>query len=145
MARGPVFLKDFSERFDPTGAADPDRALLNWLFWRGLVGIDGIGFISTFGEALVAAGLPVARGSIGIETVHPEFSGQISAWRRADGVVTQEDFRHSDGQQSDFRASPMYHMLANKLTDMRCPKIPLFQTPMPDSVRAWPASLNCVA
>ena len=145
MAKGPDHLKEITKRFDPSGAADPDQALLTWLFWRGLVGIDGIGFLSSFGEALVAAGLPVARGSIGIETVHPEFSGQISVWHRAGGVVTREDFRHGAGRQPGFLASPMYHMLANKLTDMRCrlddpaevARFGVFQTFRADGMTDW--------
>ena len=149
MAKGPDHLKEIAKPFDPSGAADPDQALLTWLFWRGLVGIEGIGFLSSFGEAMVTAGLPVARGSIGIETVHPEFSSQNFVWRRDGGVITQAEFHHDGGRQPDFLASPMFHMMSNELTEMRClledpaevARFGVFETFRTDGMTDWYGAL----
>lgn len=101
-------------------AAPPDRTVVTWLAEVGLEGMKPDALLAGFGERMVAAGLPVARGNLSMETLHPELHGYSFVWRRGEGIADSRSFAHGEADRPEFARSPMLHMLANGLFRMRC-------------------------
>src|SRR5262249_4719250 len=67
-------------------------------------------------QRLVSGGGPLHRMQVGFRILHPLFDGMSVTWTDEAGVaVTYYD--HIDADGSDFRLSPFYYMLANKLME----------------------------
>jgi adenylate cyclase len=69
-------------------------------------------------QRLVSGGVPLHRMQVGFRILHPLFDGMSLTWTDEAGVaVTYYD--HIDADGSEFRLSPFYYMLANKLMELR--------------------------
>lgn len=107
---------------------DGIESLTTWLANAGLRGEPEDALVSGFCDRAVAAGLPVSRALVIIDTLHPVYEGRIIRWGHdASQPVVQEYGRTgstkdvaeehlpSDGEQSHaiarWRASPFFHML----------------------------------
>ncbi len=92
-----------------------------WLVQAGLAGESENAIVDGFCERCVAAGLPVARAHVFIDTLHPVHEGRLFRWgHRADELALQEYGRTAPAPDSTaedalaaarWRASPFYRML----------------------------------
>jgi adenylate cyclase len=108
-------------------AQDGIDALSAWLAEAGLRGEAEAALVSGFCERAVAAGLPISRALLLIDTLHPVYEGRVVRWgydltqpvvqeygrtRSAEGA---SDLPVSDSEQAAmiarWRASPFFHML----------------------------------
>src|SRR5260221_11144522 len=58
----------------------PRLRLMNWLVSQGLTGLPENDLIRGFCQRCCAAGLPVSRGLVFIDTLHPIFEGRGFRW-----------------------------------------------------------------
>jgi adenylate cyclase len=90
----------------------------------GLVGTSEIDIVSGFCERCVAAGIPLGRAHVAIDTLHPVHEGSLFRWGYPDASLVHEYGRTSlegldvsgavslDAQATDvWRRSPFYNML----------------------------------
>jgi adenylate cyclase len=94
----------------------PRLRLMNWLVSQGLTGLPENDLIRGFCERCCAAGLPVSRGMVFIDTLHPIFEGRGFRWNDAETNESPafEYGSTNEGEAADaWRSSIFYHMLEN--------------------------------
>jgi adenylate cyclase len=97
-----------------------------WLTQAGLAGTSEIEIVSGFCDRCVAAGIPLGRAHLAIDTLHPVHEGSLFRWGYPDGAAVHEYGRTSlegldvsgaislDAQAADvWRRGPFYNMLQN--------------------------------
>jgi adenylate cyclase len=87
-----------------------------WVTAAGLAGAIEPELLRGFCERAVAAGLPLARALVLIDTLHPVHEGRVFRWRRdpaPDERTVVEYGRTSEGGEAaeNWRQSPFYHLL----------------------------------
>ena len=92
----------------------PRLRLTNWLVSQGLTGLPENDLIRGFCERCRAEGLPVSRGMVFIDTLHPIFEGHGFRWN--DAETNESDvFEYgstNEGEAAEaWRNSIFYHML----------------------------------
>src|SRR6266571_9459163 len=100
----------------------PRLRLMNWLVSQGLTGLPENDLIRGFCERCCAEGLPVSRGMVFIDTLHPIFEGRGFRWN--DTETNESDiFEYGSTSTGDaaqnWRRSTFYHMLENGQEEMR--------------------------
>jgi adenylate cyclase len=103
--------------------------LLAWITDAGLSGRRELELLQGFCERARAAGLPLVRAVLGVDTLHPVLEGRIFHWQ-ADGAAPREsEYGRANPGASDatWRASPFFHlyesggtMLRRRLPDPAC-------------------------
>src|SRR6266702_4312389 len=92
----------------------PRLRLMNWLVRQGLTGTPENDLLRGFCERCRAAGLPLSRGLVFIDTLHPIFEGRGFRWNETE---TNESDVFEYGSTSEgtaaqnWRRSTFYHML----------------------------------
>src|SRR5215471_13834791 len=101
--------------------ADVDR-INDWIVRRGLAGAQETDLLREFCEKCNAAGLPIDRALVVIDTLHPVHEGTVFRWRNdniEEDAATQYG-RTTEGQAADaWRRSPFYHLLQTGGEEMR--------------------------
>ena len=105
-------------------AEDDIRALNVWLTKAGLRGEDEAALVDGFCERAVAAGLPISRAQVFIDTLHPVHEGRLMRWGHDPSQPAVVEYGRtvlpewvSDPQLTDsdaaarWRASPFFHLL----------------------------------
>ena len=105
-------------------AEDDIRALNVWLTKAGLRGEDEAALVNGFCERAVAAGLPISRAQVFIDTLHPVHEGRLMRWGHDPSQPAVVEYGRtvlpewvSDPQLTDsdaaarWRASPFFHLL----------------------------------
>jgi adenylate cyclase len=91
----------------------------------GLAGTDPNTMLMGFCERLRAAGLPLARASVIIDTLHPDYEGHVFHWRADGGVSTPRSYGRTTEVNSEafesWRRSPFYKMMQEGRTLARWP------------------------
>src|SRR5437868_15239973 len=92
-----------------------------WLMQAGLAGETENAIVDGFCERCVAAGLPIGRAHVFIDTLHPVHEGRLFRWGHGPNeMALQEDGRTAPGPDSTaederaparWRASPFYRTL----------------------------------
>ena len=121
-------------------ASDIDRGmnerlfteLSAWLTQAGLAGTPEPNIVSVFCERCVAAGIPLGRAHLAIDTLHPVHEGSLFRWGYPDESLVHEYGRTSlegldvsgavslDEQATDvWRHSPFYNMLQTGAASLR--------------------------
>ena len=95
--------------------ADP---LARWLLQQGLEGASQINLLQGYCQKLVDLGVPLCRLHMAQRAFHPQFGGIGFDWARESGV-SLERYAHSDVQPDRWLQSPLFHLLANGLPEMR--------------------------
>jgi adenylate cyclase len=100
----------------------PRLHLMNWLASQGLTGAPENDLIRGFCERCRAAGLPLSRGLVFIDTLHPIFEGRGFRWN--DTETNESDaFEYgstSEGPAAEnWRRSTFYHMLEKGHDELR--------------------------
>jgi len=100
------------------------RELLAWLTQAGLAGTPESGIFSVFCDRCVAAGIPLGRAHVAIDTLHPVHEGSLFRWGYPNEPLVHQYGRTSlegldvsgavslDAQATDvWRRGPFYNML----------------------------------
>lgn len=102
-------------RFLPT----PDViALSDWICEQGLLRVEPEQLLDGFCERLAAIGMPLMRGFLSVQTLHPRIVGSGYIWRPRKGVESDTYFYRAEPTER-FQQSPIKHVLDNELDDMR--------------------------
>lgn len=102
-------------------SADIDR-IADWIVRRGLEGAPETDLLIKFCEECNAAGLPLARALLIIDTLHPVHEGTVFRWRNdnvEEDVATQYG-RTTEGEAAaSWQRSPFYHLLQTGGEELR--------------------------
>lgn len=88
--------------------ADRKADLLFWLAEEGRFAPDTGGLLEMLCEKLVALGVQIARATVHVRTLHPEFRGISRVWRRGESIEIRTA-RHGIEYTSDYQDSPVQH------------------------------------
>jgi adenylate cyclase len=108
---------------------------VSWVASAGLEGLSEPAMVAGFCERLVALGMPLARTSVIIDTLHPIYEGRLFSWQAEKHEATLSEYGRSDvGEIAErWRRSPLYHlaqtgapMLRRRLTLATQPEFPIF-------------------
>jgi adenylate cyclase len=86
-----------------------------WVVETGLAGGSETDLLQGFCERAVAAGLPLARSIVAIDTLHPLYEGRVFRWHRnrtdLDAVSPYGRRDEQSEAEEIWRRSPFYHLL----------------------------------
>jgi adenylate cyclase len=102
-------------------------AIADWVVAAGLAGKSEVAMLDGFCQRAVAAGLPVARAAVIIDTLHPVHEGRAFRWRREDGGPAEliEYGPTTEGDAAvNWQASVFYRLLQTGGAKMRVSLIP---------------------
>jgi adenylate cyclase len=88
--------------------------LAAWVTKAGLIGRSETGLMAGFCRRLVAAGIPLTRAMVILDTLHPIYEGRVFRWRadQPDAVEALDYGRSDHGELAEsWRRSPFFHML----------------------------------
>jgi len=88
-------------------------ALESWAADVGLKGSTEIALVEGFCDRALAAGLPLARAAVFIDTLHPIYEGRTFRWERENHQATLTEYgRSTEGELAErWRASPWFRLL----------------------------------
>ena len=102
-------------------SADIDR-ISDWIIRRGLEGAQETDLLIKFCEKCNAAGLPLARALVVIDTLHPVHEGTVFRWRNdnvEEDAATQYG-RTTEGEAAaSWQRSPFFHLLQTGGEELR--------------------------
>ncbi len=97
----------------------PDvTAITNWIVGQGLLRASLETLMEGFCQRLVGIGLPLMRGYISAQTLHPRISGLGCAWRPSEGIRT-DVYVHQLGTSETFSRSPFKRIMDLGVDDLR--------------------------
>lgn len=91
-------------------SADRKADLLCWLAEEGRFAPDIGGLLEMLCENLAALGVQLARATVHVRTLHPEFRGISRIWRRGESIEIRTS-RHGIEHTSDYQDSPVQHII----------------------------------
>ena len=96
------------------------RALTDWIVAEGLADSGEDLLIDGLCGRLQAAGVPLERCNIGVDTLHPILLGTSFVWSAAEGLE-RHDYKHSDAEEVDrlWLSSPFHHLYSRDETWLR--------------------------
>lgn len=100
---------------------DVDR-ITNWIVRRGLEGAQESDLLREFCEKCNAAGLPITRALVLIDTLHPVHEGTVFRWRNDDveEKAATTYGRTTEGAAAEsWHRSPFYHLLQTGGEELR--------------------------
>ena len=97
-----------------------------WITKAGLAGRSEIDMLDGYCERLRAAGLPVAGGTVVIDTLHPLYEGHAIRWFRDQPETKRTEYgrTHRGEAAENCRRSIYYRLLMGSETHLRCPLTP---------------------
>jgi adenylate cyclase len=86
-----------------------------WIAEAGLAGRAETHLVAGFCEKLVACGLPLARATVFVDTLHPVHEGRAFRWDRGQPEATLAEYgRSTDGEAAErWRSSAFFHLVAS--------------------------------
>lgn len=105
-----------------TDAMPPsDIPVAMWLVKAGLDDVSPDMLVADFCSHVLEAGIPLERVFVGIATLHPLVRTRGYTWVEKGGLVGNDAMPHRDptDEPEAWRASPLRHMLANTVPEMR--------------------------
>jgi adenylate cyclase len=95
--------------------------LIEWIASAGLAGRRELALLEGFCARAAAAGVPLARAVIGIDTLHPVLEGRVFEWNRDGGGSVQSEYGRLDPDSSENKwlQSPFYHLYESGETSFR--------------------------
>ena len=92
----------------------PERLLplVGWIASAGLSGLRELELLQGFCERAVAAGLPLGRAMMGVDTLHPVLVGRAFEWNRDAEGPTQAEYERLNFQNTEemWRQSPFHQL-----------------------------------
>jgi hypothetical protein len=96
---------------DPYSALAGRKAeLLHWLTEEGRFAPDTGRLLELLCDKLAALGIPIARATAHVRTLHPEYRGASRIWRRGESIEIRTT-RHGIEFTSDYQNSPIQHVI----------------------------------
>src|ERR1700687_4404149 len=117
--------------------ADRKAELLRWLSEEGRFAPDTGGLLEMLCERLTVLGAPLARATVHVRTLHPEFRGISRIWRRGQSTEFRTS-RHGVESTSDYQNSPLQYVIEtaqwlvtflSEATDRRFPILATLRAP----------------
>ncbi|SDQ94859.1 adenylate cyclase [Rhizobiales bacterium GAS191] len=104
---------------NPTQFSD----LAAWITEAGLAGKEEKALVAGFCERLRALGLPLARASVIVDTLHPIYEGRMFPWRHGEAARAPIEYGPTtDGDRlAGWQRSPFYRMLESGASILRMP------------------------
>lgn len=98
-----------------------DIPVAMWLVQAGLDDVSPDMLVADFCSRTLEAGIPLHRVFVGIATLHPLMRARGYTWVEQGGLVGNDAMPHRDptDEPEAWRASPLRHMLANTVPEMR--------------------------
>ena len=95
--------------------------LVAWIAAAGLSGRRELDLLQGFCERVVAAGLPLSRAVIGVDTLHPVLEGRVFEWRRDTRSPTESEYGRLDPDSSEDKwlQSPFHRLYETGETTFR--------------------------
>src|SRR6476660_5521883 len=93
--------------------ADRKAELLRWLSEEGRFAPDTGRLLEMLCEKLTVLGAPIARATVHVRTLHPEFRGVSRIWRRGQSTEFRTS-RHGIESTSDYQNSPLQYGYRNR-------------------------------
>lgn len=92
-----------------------------WISTAGLAGEDEAAMVTEFCGRVVALGLPLARGQVFIDTLHPVYGGRAYYWQAAKGETTATEYTTptEEKEVARWRRSAFYHMIQTGSSALR--------------------------
>jgi len=87
------------------------ESLERWLVDQGIKGTGLIEIMDGFCTRLVGEGFALARGYIGLRTLHPKYGAIGFLWQRGSGGVEAERYSHESRNAVDFQRSPFAYLI----------------------------------
>jgi adenylate cyclase len=86
--------------------------LIEWIVRAGLSGQRELDLLQDFCEKAVAAGVPLGRAMMGVDTLHPVLLGRAFEWNRDSGRPTQAEYDRLNFENSEemWRQSPFHQL-----------------------------------
>ncbi|MFZ0070341.1 MAG: hypothetical protein WAK85_03685, partial [Xanthobacteraceae bacterium] len=96
---------------DPNSLLGGRKAeLLRWLAEEGRFAPDTGRLLELLCDKLAALGVPIARATAHVRTLHPEYRGATRIWRRGESIEIRTT-RHGIEFTSDYQNSPIQHVI----------------------------------
>ena len=93
---------------------DITRDIAVWITKSGLIGMAETELLCGFCERAVAAGIPVIRGIVIVDTLHPVYEGRVFRWFRDPSELSaMHEYARIDEDESiaaKWRESPFHHL-----------------------------------
>lgn len=96
--------------------------IATWVVDRGLAGDGEIQLLHGFCERCTAAGLPLTRALMIIDTLHPVYEGRVFFWagdKPIDSPVSEYGPRNKEEDAHGWMRSPFYHLMESGLGELR--------------------------
>jgi adenylate cyclase len=93
--------------------------LCAWITEAGLAGWSESAMLDDFCERALEAGLPLARGNVVIDTLHPVYEGRAFVWQRETRNTSLTEFGRSNEQARKWEGSPYYYLEQSGETMLR--------------------------
>jgi adenylate cyclase len=84
--------------------------LASWITAAGLSGQNETSTLTGFCERALAVGLPLARGNVVIDTLHPVYEGRAFTWKRETRETALTEFGRSEEDSGRWERSPFYRL-----------------------------------
>ena len=99
-----------------------EKELATLASWIANIGLEGAGetaLVEGFCGRAVAAGLPLARAIVFIDTLHPIHEGRVFRWERDKPAATVSEYgRSTEGEAAErWRRSPHYRVGNCRIAD----------------------------
>lgn len=117
------------------------QTIAAWVTQVGLSGAAENDLLAGFCERAVAAGIPIARAAVIVDTLHPVHEGRVFRWR-ADGNSGGETLEYGRVNESaeshaSWQRSPFYHLTVSGDTLLRRSRLKGDQDDFPILTELW--------
>lgn len=104
----------------PQSASSLDASsLIDWIIQRGLLGLTLEEQFGGLCEKLYENGIPMARATMAMGTLHPRYGSHAFIWRDSTRTVEYDPQAHGAALNDSYLKSPVYHMLENEVEELR--------------------------
>ncbi len=87
--------------------------LAEWIADAGLAGQNELALTQEFCQRALDAGLPLSRGLVGVDTLHPVLEGRIFAWRRVEADAKLSEYTRAEADGDKWLRSPFHHLMTS--------------------------------
>jgi adenylate cyclase len=94
--------------------------LTRWIIASGLAGQSETATLTGFCQHAFAAGLPLARANVVIDTLHPVYEGRAFTWKRRQEKTSLSEYGRTPERSERWERSPFYRLEISGDSLLRC-------------------------